>query len=65
MRLSAPKTFATDTSSPREIAATVPNREGVQRSADLFGTRRELLIEHAGCVYRLRITQHNKLILTK
>lgn len=37
----------------------------VRDSAELFGRDRELLIEHAGCVYRLRITQHNKLILTK
>jgi hemin uptake protein HemP len=31
----------------------------------LFGRRRELVIEHAGCLYRLRITRNNKLILTK
>jgi hemin uptake protein HemP len=31
----------------------------------LFGKNRELLIEHAGSQYRLRITQNNKLILTK
>jgi len=34
-------------------------------SSTLFGGGRELLIEHAGCWYRLRITQNNKLILTK
>lgn len=32
-------------------------------SNELFGRRRELLIEHAGFLYRLRITQNNKLIL--
>jgi len=31
----------------------------------LFGTRRELLIDHAGARYRLQITRNNKLILTK
>lgn len=34
-------------------------------SNELFGRRRELLIAHAGFLYRLRITQNNKLILTK
>lgn len=37
----------------------------ITRSRELFGERRELVIEHAGCLYRLRITQNNKLILTK
>jgi hemin uptake protein HemP len=37
----------------------------ITRSGTLFGSRRELVIEHAGCLYRLRITQNNKLILTK
>jgi hypothetical protein len=35
------------------------------RSEVLFGHERELLIEHAGSICRLRITQNNKLILTK
>jgi hemin uptake protein HemP len=34
-------------------------------AGSLFGNRRELLIAHAGSFYRLRITQNNKLILTK
>lgn len=34
-------------------------------SADLLGGDRELLIEHAGGTYRLRVTRTNKLILTK
>lgn len=34
-------------------------------SIALFGKKREVLIEHAGFTYRLRITQANKLILTK
>jgi len=34
-------------------------------SQQLFGAANEVLIEHAGSTYRLRITQANKLILTK
>lgn len=32
---------------------------------DLMGDENEVLIEHAGQSYRLRITRQNKLILTK
>lgn len=35
------------------------------RTADMFGKKREIAIEHAGVYYRLRITRANKLILTK
>jgi hemin uptake protein HemP len=35
------------------------------RSEELFGQSREILIEHSGCYYRLRLTHSNKLILTK
>ena len=34
-------------------------------SANLFGTGREILIEHAGELYSLRQTSKGKLILTK
>ncbi|MCF6354524.1 MAG: hemin uptake protein HemP [Candidatus Polarisedimenticolaceae bacterium] len=34
-------------------------------SQDLFKHHKELVIEHAGQEYRLRITRQNKLILTK
>lgn len=34
------------------------------RSKDLLQQTREIEIEHMGRIYRLRITQHNKLILT-
>lgn len=37
----------------------------VLRSSDLFGTAREILLEHGDALYRLRITHSNKLILTK
>ena len=35
------------------------------RSEELFGKAREILIEHGGGFYRLRVTHSNKLILTK
>jgi len=31
----------------------------------LFGSSREIVIEHEGSWYRLRVTYSNKLILTK
>jgi hemin uptake protein HemP len=34
-------------------------------SEELIGPAREILIRHAGCDYRLRITRQGKLILTK
>lgn len=34
------------------------------RSEDLFQHQREVEIDHQGRIYRLRVTQQNKLILT-
>jgi len=34
-------------------------------SRDLFAATREILISHGDETYRLRLTAHNKLILTK
>lgn len=34
-------------------------------SKELFGSAREIVIEHAGDEYRLRLTRQGKLILTK
>lgn len=34
-------------------------------SRELLGQGQELVIEHAGCEYVLRLTRQNKLILTK
>lgn len=34
-------------------------------SAELFGDAREVVIEHGGMSYRLKITRFNKLILNK
>jgi hemin uptake protein HemP len=47
-------------------SAYVPARE-LRRvsSEELVGPAREVLIRHAGCDYRLRITRQGKLILTK
>ncbi|MDR6292761.1 MULTISPECIES: hemin uptake protein HemP [Inquilinus] len=42
----------------RPVATNLDTRE-------LFGTRRELTIQHGEDVYRLRITRNSKLILTK
>ena len=38
---------------------------GTLTSADLFRNLREIVIQHAGENYRLRITSNDKLILTK
>lgn len=49
------------------IAADKPSAGARRRlsSSELFGETRELVIEHAGEEYRLRITSQGKLILTK
>ncbi|MBI2824339.1 MAG: hemin uptake protein HemP [Planctomycetia bacterium] len=57
----------TDHPSP---AAPLPSREDrisirVLHSADLLGGQREVCIEHAGQIYRLRVTKSGKLILQK
>lgn len=55
-------------------AAGVPGQPSGRQTADkrcrltsteLLGTAREIIIEHAGSEYRLRITSNDKLILTK
>lgn len=56
--------IAPDTHAPRRIpqpGTDIPKL----RSSDLFGTAREILLEHGEALYRLRITHSNKLILTK
>ncbi|MGM9516533.1 hemin uptake protein HemP [Roseateles sp. DB2] len=47
---------------PRATPGSAPRR---LQSRDLLGQDRELEIEHAGQLYRLRLTQLGKLILTK
>ena len=51
-------------------ASSAPSRLPPQElkrvsSEELVGPAREVLIRHAGCDYRLRITRQGKLILTK
>jgi hemin uptake protein HemP len=51
------------------VPVPAPGRNGDRAprriaSAALFGGRRELVIEHDGRLYQLRITQNGKLILT-
>lgn len=49
---------------PRPAPATLPPQP-VLRSEQLFGGAQEVLIEHRGAVYRLKLTSLGKLILTK
>jgi hemin uptake protein HemP len=50
----------------KTAAAPAPMRDGPLRisSSQLLGERGELIIEHEGREYRLRLTQNRKLILT-
>jgi hemin uptake protein HemP len=51
---------------PTKRLGDAERASGVRRvdSASLLGSARELVIEHAGREYRLRVTQNGKLILT-
>lgn len=51
----------------RSASAGLPEGAGLPRltSESLLRGSRELLIEHQGELYRLRLTGNNKLILTK
>ncbi|MDI1279318.1 hemin uptake protein HemP [Methylobacter sp.] len=44
---------------------TTPALRQRLNSAELFSESREVIIEHAGEEYRLRLTRQDKLILTK
>jgi hemin uptake protein HemP len=54
-----------DAVDPRTAAPGKDVQRRQIRSTDLFGDRREVLIEHAGEFYLLRQTSKGKLILTK
>lgn len=58
---------ATPPSTPQAPTPLHPAGRAPRRlhSQDLLGQDRELEIEHAGQLYRLRLTQLGKLILTK
>ena len=62
--MDAPKPTAERNSTPLRVASTSASLPCV-RSDSLFGKAREILIEHGGALYRLRVTSSNKLILTK
>jgi hemin uptake protein HemP len=51
----------------RDIRDTPAESQGIPvvESSHLFGRFREILIHHAGAVYRLRITKNDKLIMNK
>lgn len=55
------------TTNPPPGGRSPPGETAAQRfdSRELFRGRQEILIEHAGHAYRLRITRQGKLILTK
>ena len=57
-----------DAADPNLAAAPAPKSSGptpIIPSERLIGDSKELLIDHAGEIYRLRITRSGKLILTK
>jgi len=54
----------TPPSRPAPVPVAIPTPPRLN-SESLFGGRREIEIEHAGQVYRLRLTALGKLILTK
>jgi hemin uptake protein HemP len=49
-------------SAKQDVTPALRNRF---QSAELLGAAREVVIEHAGEEYRLRLTRQGKLILTK
>jgi hemin uptake protein HemP len=61
------ESVAAESEIPSVQSTEVSVRPGVRRllAEALFGAARELVIEHGGDEYRLRITQAGKLILTK
>lgn len=54
----SPKPPASSPQAPAPVAPVIPAQQ-------LFEGRREIIIEHEGVRYRLRITRRNKLILQK
>lgn len=62
-----PKCSETGSSPKRTNISAAASHEGIVhriRSEDLFQQTNEVEIAHGGRIYRLRITQLNKLILT-
>lgn len=59
-----PQTSETLTSPKAEMQQSPMTGAARIKSEDLFRDQREIEIEHHGRIYRLRVTQLNKLILT-
>jgi hemin uptake protein HemP len=55
----------TDKDDPHSLTAGDESRPKTISSADLLGGQDEVMIQHNGSTYRLRITRQDKLILTK
>ncbi|MDI1279149.1 hemin uptake protein HemP [Methylobacter sp.] len=60
--LTSPESLDLPLSTKQDITPALRQR---LNSAELFGTGNEVVIEHAGEEYRLRLTRQGKLILTK
>ncbi|MFD1154656.1 MULTISPECIES: hemin uptake protein HemP [Undibacterium] len=56
--------FVSDTSAKAQLQPVARKTVPRLSSRDLMQSSRELEIDHEGRIYRLRITQLNKLILT-
>ena len=55
----------TDKDEPHSLTAADENRPKTISSTDLLGGQDEVMIQHNGSIYRLRLTRQDKLILTK
>jgi hemin uptake protein HemP len=62
---SRPPLRDTEVRSPGVLASQRGPAIPFLQSLELFGQSREIMIEHDGSYYRLRVTHSNKLILTK
>lgn len=61
-----PANFVQPAPAEHTLSARRSERQiGTVCTNELFGGAREILIEHSGVHYRLRITANDKLILTK
>jgi hemin uptake protein HemP len=60
--LTSPESLDFTLSTKQDITPALRQR---LNSAELFGTGNEVVIEHVGEEYRLRLTRQGKLILTK
>ena len=63
--LSPRKTLSSDRSESDQGLHAQDNNPVVIKSENLFGSHKEIGIEHEGSVYRLKITKQGKLILNK